>query len=115
MALFGLFAVRRGQSLDAPFHGEGDAILLQLPNLGGEGSAVGVGFLDEGVVVGVVPLLEGVGCQADVLLALLLRGDCTLVDNFGSQAASLQNTAGWAAPTVAASPHLFFHMLGVQE
>ena len=45
LALLGLLAVRRGLSLDAPFHGEGDALLLQLPNVGGEGSAVGVGFL----------------------------------------------------------------------
>ena len=74
---------------------------VQLPNVGVEGSAVGIGLLVEGVAVGVVPLLEGVGHQADVLLALLLRRDCTLVDHIRGQAASLQNTAGWAAPTVA--------------
>ena len=34
-----------------------------------------------GVAVGVVTLLEGVGCQADVIFALLERGDCTLVDH----------------------------------
>ena len=78
MALLGLLAVRRGQSLDAPFCREGDVIILQLPDVGGEGSAVGVGLFVEGVAVCVVPLLKGVGLQADILFALLLRRDFTL-------------------------------------
>ena len=45
LALLGLLAVRRGQSLEAPFRSEGD--------VGGEDSAVGVGLLVEGVAVGV--------------------------------------------------------------
>ena len=109
MALLGLLAVWRGQSLDAPFCSEGDVLILQLPYMGGEGSAVGVGLFVEGVAVGVVPLLEGVGCQADVFFVLLLRGNCTLVDHIWSQAASLQNTAGLAVPTVATTLHMFLY------
>ena len=40
-----------GQALDAPFHSEGDVVLLELPNVGGEGSAVVVGLLVEGVAL----------------------------------------------------------------
>ena len=63
----------------------------------------GIGLFVEGVVMCVVPLLEDAGHQAKVLLAFLLHGDCTLVDHVQSQAVSMQNTAGFATPTVATS------------
>ena len=68
MTLRSLLAVRRGQSWDAPLHSEGDVAILQLPNLGGEGSAVCDGLHVEGAAVGVVPLLEGVGRHMIILI-----------------------------------------------
>ena len=94
--------VRRVQSLDAPLRGDGDVIILQIPNVDGEGSAVGVELLVKGVAVGVellvkgvavgvVPLLEDIRHQANVL------------------ALPLQITPGSAAPTDATALLMFFH------
>ena len=46
MALLGLLAVLRGQSLDASLRSEGDVILLQLPNVDGESSAVALANIE---------------------------------------------------------------------
>ena len=66
-----------------------------------------VEIIVEGVAVGVVLLLEGVGRQANGLLALLLLGDCTFVDHISSQAAGSCNYRSYSCncPPYVPSPH----------
>ena len=58
---------------------EGGVVGFQVPDVVREGGVVCLVLVLEGCLVRCVPLLEGVRCQPDVLLVLLLCGDDALV------------------------------------
>ena len=58
----------KAESEDRPLLVEGDAVVLLLPDVAGEGGFVGLVSVSERCLVSCKPLLEGVGCEPDILL-----------------------------------------------
>ena len=90
---------------DRPLLVEGDAIVLLLPDVAGEGGFVGLVSVSERCLVSCKPLLEGVGCEPDILLDVTGSFYSALVHNIARLALSIQG-AGRPPAVATFSLHL---------